>query len=313
MSILKLKPATKDYLWGGTRLKEEYHIESDKEPLSEAWMLSAHKDGPSTIENGEYAGKTLPEYIDIKGKEILGKHCEKFADFPILTKFIDAKDNLSIQVHPNNEYALKHENQFGKTEMWYILDAEEGAYLYYGFKHEISEEEFAKRIKDNTLLEVLNAVKVHKGDVFFIAAGTLHAIGQGIVIAEIQQNSNVTYRVYDYNRVGKDGKTRQLHIDQALAVTERKAPEKLQHYPHIATCDYFTVDKINLDGKYTKRIEGFVDADSFLSLLVLDGEGEIVCGNDAMKYRKGDSFFLEAGSGDYRIEGKIDALLTTIS
>ncbi len=206
MSILKLKPSCKDYIWGGSRLKKEYGIGYDGEVLAEAWELSCHPDGPSYIVNSRYAGKTLQQYIDEEGKEVLGTHCRRFRDFPILTKFIDAKDNLSIQVHPDNRYALKNEGQYGKTEMWYVMDAGKDAFLYYGFKKEISREEFARRIQEDTLLEVLNAVPVQKGDVLFIESGTIHAIGKNILIAEIQQNSNITYRVYDYGRVGKDGK-----------------------------------------------------------------------------------------------------------
>ena len=158
MTILKLKPACKDYLWGGHRLVDEFDIDYDGDILAEAWELSCHPDGPSVIVNGDYAGRTLKEFIDEKGMEVLGTHCRRFREFPILTKFIDARDNLSIQVHPSNKYALQNENQYGKTEMWYVLDAEPGAYLYYGFKQEITKEEFAERIRDNTLLEVLNAV-----------------------------------------------------------------------------------------------------------------------------------------------------------
>ena len=148
----------------------------DGDILAEAWELSCHPDGPSYITNGKYAGKTLEEFIEAEGKEVLGTHCRRFRDFPILTKFIDAKQNLSIQVHPNNRYALKNEGLYGKTEMWYIMDAEPGAFLYYGFKEEISKEEFAKRIEEDTLLDVLNAVPVQKGDVLFIESGTIHAI-----------------------------------------------------------------------------------------------------------------------------------------
>lgn len=211
MSILKLKPSCKDYIWGGSRLKKEYGIGYDGEVLAEAWELSCHPDGPSYIVNSRYAGKTLQQYIDEEGKEVLGTHCRRFRDFPILTKFIDAKDNLSIQVHPDNRYALKNEGQYGKTEMWYVMDAGKDAFLYYGFKKEISREEFARRIQEDTLLEVLNAVPVQKGDVLFIESGTIHAIGKNILIAEIQQNSNITYRVYDYGRVGKDEKKRPAH------------------------------------------------------------------------------------------------------
>ena len=313
MSVLKLRPTCKDYLWGGRRLIEEFGIDYDGDVCAEAWELSCHPDGPSIIDNGPFKGRTLQEYIDVQGREVLGSHCRRFREFPILTKFIDAKDNLSIQVHPSNGFALQNEGQYGKTEMWYVLDAEEDAFLYYGFKQEITREEFSRRIEENTLLEVLNAVPVKKGDALFIESGTLHAIGKGIVIAEIQQNSNVTYRVYDYGRVGKDGKKRDLHIEKALAVTNRVPIVKSgSNYPHIADCDYFTVDKLNLDGRLTYRMQGTVNETSFLSILILDGEGTISNKGEMVSYKKGDSLFLPAGCGDWQIEGRCDALLTTI-
>ncbi len=324
MSILKLQPAFKDYLWGGHRLVEEYGKQYQGDVLAESWELSCHPDGPSRIANGPYAGKTLEEYVEAEGRAVLGTHCRRFKEFPILIKFIDAKQNLSIQVHPDNRYALKHEGQYGKTEMWYVMDAGEGAFLYYGFKQEISLSEFEQRIQNDTLLEVLNAVPVQKGDVLFIESGTIHAIGKDIVIAEIQQNSNLTYRVYDYGRVGKDGKKRDLHIEKALAVTNRVPLVKSRSsYPHVADCDYFTVDKLNLDGRMMRRMEGYVSAESFVSILFLDGEGTVSCaGQEAeqgdfqdvqrLPYEKGDSFFLPAGTGKYVIEGTCDALITTI-
>lgn len=313
MSILKLKPSCKDYLWGGSRLVEEYGKEYDGEVLAETWELSCHPDGPSVIRNGKYTGRTLSEYIEREGKDVLGTHCRRFRDFPILTKFIDAKDNLSIQVHPDNRYALKNEGQYGKTEMWYVMDAGKEAFLYYGFKKEISREEFARRIQEDALLEVLNAVPVQKGDVLFIESGTIHAIGKNILIAEIQQNSNVTYRVYDYGRVGKDGKKRDLHIEKALAVTNRIPIVKdNSSYPHVADCDYFTVDKLNLDGKVMRELTGEVSEESFASILMLDGEGIIENEGETLGYKKGDSFLLSAGSGKYTIKGTCDALITTI-
>lgn len=313
MSILKLKPAYKDYLWGGHRLVDEYHMDYAGDILAEAWTLSCHPDGPSIIQNGAYKGKSLYEYVQENGMEVLGSHCRRFRDFPILIKFIDAKDDLSIQVHPNNGFALSKEGQYGKTEMWYVLDATEGAFIYYGFKREVSLEEFSQRIKDNTLQEVLNAVEVHKGDAFLIESGTIHAIGKGCLIAEIQQNSNVTYRVYDYGRKGKDGKKRDLHIEKALAVTTRMPViKKGEGYPHIADCDYFTVDKLNLDGNLTYRMQGNVSDASFLSILILDGEGALSNKQEKVTYQKGDSLFLPAGSGDWQIEGWCDALVTTI-
>lgn len=313
MSVLKLKPSCKDYMWGGHRLAEEYGVAYDGNVLAEAWELSCHPDGPSMIENGPYAGRTLDEYIQEKGRQVLGNHCRRFRDFPILIKFIDAESDLSIQVHPDNRYALKHEGQYGKTEMWYVMDAAEDSFLYYGFKEEISVEEFQKRIQENTLTDVLNKVPVHKGDVFFIESGTIHAIGKNILIAEIQQNSNVTYRVYDYGRVGKDGKKRDLQIEKALDVTKRFPIRKGgEGYPHVADCDYFTVDRLNLDGQVMKKMEGSVSEDSFVSILILDGSGTILCDEETISYKKGDSLFIPAGSGNYQITGSCDALVTTI-
>lgn len=313
MSVLKLKPACKDYLWGGDRLIKEFHKEYDGKKLAETWELSCHPDGASVIVNGPYKGKTLREYIESCGMEVLGKNCRRFQEFPILIKFIDAKDNLSVQVHPNNSFALKNEGQYGKTEMWYVVDCEEGASLYYGFSKEIDREEFQKRITENTLLEVLNQVPVQKGDVLFIEAGTIHAIGKGILIAEIQQNSNVTYRVYDYGRKDKEGHQRDLHIEKALEVTNRIPLVKSRSMsPHLAKCDYFTVDKLNLDGKLMRQMEGNVLEDSFVNILILKGEGSIVCDGQEVAFCKGDSLFLPAGAGEFRIEGICEALVTTI-
>ncbi|MDE7362618.1 MAG: class I mannose-6-phosphate isomerase [Oscillospiraceae bacterium] len=322
MAVLKLIAPCKDYLWGGNRLREEYGKKMDSDKIAESWELSCHKDGQSVIDGGEFGGKTLSEYIDAKGKSVLGTNCERFEYFPILIKLIDAKDNLSVQVHPSNEYALRVEGEYGKTEMWYIVDCNEGAELLYGFKHEISEEEFAERIRNNTLLEVTNNVPVHKGDVFFIESGTLHAIGKGILIAEIQQNSNTTYRIYDYGRVGADGKPRQLHIDKAVEVTDRippKYPTTAQGAPEkveggvmtlLRCCEYFDVHKLELDG--TANLDA--DERSFNSLLVLDGTAEIDAENgEKVTVKKGDSVFVTAGTGKYTISGKGEVIITDIS
>lgn len=313
MKLEKLSPAFKDYLWGGTKLRDVYGKPCDFDKVAESWELSTHPAGESTIAGGEYDGLPLSQYFEKAGKEVLGKNAQAFENFPVLIKFIDAKDPLSIQVHPSDEYALQVEGEYGKTEMWYVMDADEGAFLYHGFEKEISREEFAKRIEEDTLLEVLHKVPVHKGDVLFIEAGTIHAIGKGILVAEIQQNSNVTYRVYDYGRIGKDGKRRELHVDKALDVTKRAPVVKdASHYPHIADCDYFTVDKLNLNGGTMETMSGYVSDASFLSFLVLDGEGTITCGEETVDYKKGDSIFLPAGSGAYTVKGMCDALITTI-
>lgn len=316
---LLLTPAFKDYIWGGTKLRSIFNKKCDLEKVAESWELSCHKDGNSVISNGEYAGKTLSEYITIHGSSVLGKNCERFENFPVLIKLIDAKDNLSVQVHPDNEYALRVEGEYGKTEMWYIVDCEEDASLLYGFKKEISKEEFSQRIKDNTLLEVTQSVKVNKGDVFFIEAGTLHAIGKGILIAEIQQNSNTTYRIYDYNRKDKDGNSRELHIDKACDVTSlcpathsscsEFSQQKGYRIKQLASCDYFTVHIIETES-YASL---YVSEDSFEHILIL--EGSCVLGSDNykdMRLEKGDSVFIPAGYGDFYIDGKCTFIKTKV-
>ncbi len=319
MYPIKLKPAFKDYLWGGTRLRDDFGKDCDFDKIAESWELSCHKDGNSVVADGEFAGLTLAQYIEKEGKSVLGTNCEKFENFPILIKLIDAKDNLSVQVHPNNEYAQRVEGEYGKTEMWYVVDCDEGASLLYGFKHNITKEEFRERIENNTLLEVTNSVPVKKGDVFFIEAGTLHAIGKGILIAEIQQNSNTTYRIYDYGRVGADGKPRQLHIDKAVDVTNL-CPAK--PYPQsdpvdmggwtkkrLAKCEYFTVDVINVDTSAALE----ADKSSFVNILVLDGGCVLSSeGNDAVELKKGDSVFIPAGLGKFELTGKCSAVMTHI-
>ncbi len=313
MAILKLKPSCKEYLWGGIKLKTEYGKVFSGEKLAETWELSCHPDGPSIVENGVYAGKTLSQFLLEEGKWAVGEKGKRWEQFPLLIKFIDAKNDLSIQVHPSDAYALEREGQYGKTEMWYVVDCEEGAGLYYGFSKEISKEEFAERIEKHTLLEVLNWVEVKKGDVFFIEPGTIHAIGKGIVIAEIQQSSNVTYRVYDYGRKDADGKERELHIEKALEVTNRvPVQQRKMVESHMVSCKYFTVDRIVLDGKLRRKMVGEIGRESFVSLLVLDGEGEVRAGEEQMTVKKGDSVFLPAGLGEYELEGTIEGLLTTL-
>ena len=302
MYPLKLKPVIKDYLWGGTKLKTEFGYETDLEIAAEAWQLCCHKDGENIIENGEMAGKTLTEVLKIWGDDALGNRAKAFEYFPILIKFIDAKQSLSIQVHPDDKYAMINEGEYGKTEMWYVVDCEEGAELIYGFTDEISKEEFRERIENNTLTQVCNSVPVNKGDVFFITAGTLHAIGSGILIAEVQQNSNSTYRVYDFGRVGADGKPRELHIDKAADVTKLEKPtipygnvgkttnKGKDSYRELAKCSLFGTGVINLKEKF-----GLEANDSFISLVVLDGKAELLYKGGKMEISKGDSIFIPAG------------------
>lgn len=318
MYPLLLKAPIKDYLWGGTKLKTDFGFETDKDIAAEAWMLSAHKDGMNIVLNGEHKGKTISDVLEIWGKSALGKNAEKFTYFPILIKLIDAKQKLSVQVHPDDTYALENEGEFGKTEMWYVVDCKPGAKLAYGFKKNIDKAEFEKRIKDNTLDEVINYVHVSKGDVFFIDAGTLHAIGEGILIAEVQQNSNTTYRVSDYGRLGADGKPRELHIDKALDVTKCEKPQ----IPYgnigkvisngnniireLAVCDKFSAKLLNLNEPMD-----IYSSDSFISLIVLDGNAIIKWNDGEINANKGDSIFVPANF-KAEIKGKAEILYSHI-
>lgn len=317
MKPLLLNPPIKDYIWGGTKLRDEFGKESELEKLAESWELSCHKDGMSVIMDGQYAGKTLNEFL-AENPEALGENCKKFEYFPVLIKLIDARDNLSVQVHPDNDYAQRVEGEYGKTEMWYIVDCEIGAELIYGFKSEITKEEFRKAIEDNTLLDKVNRVKVKKGDVFFIKSGTLHAIGKGILIAEIQQNSNTTYRVYDYGRVGADGKPRELHIDKAVEVTNlTPAPEYSLPEPvsdvnkttqRLAECEYFTVTKETIKIKSAH----YTDERTFNHILVISGFATLDFNGGSFVLKKGTSVFIPANSGAYTIKGNCSIIITEI-
>ena len=314
-SIYKFTPVLKSVIWGGDKISHMKGLDIADEKIGESWELSGVPGHETRVCGGEDTGLTVSQLIAKYGEELLGiKSVARYGmEMPLLIKVIDARQNLSVQVHPDEEMARREHECHGKTEMWYVMDAGEDAFLYYGFRREISREEFEERIRKDTLLEVLNAVPVQKGDVLFIESGTIHAIGKNILIAEIQQNSNVTYRVYDYGRVGKDGKKRDLHIEKALAVTRRIPIIKdNSSYPHVADCDYFTVDKLNLDGSVLGKIEGVVTDKSFASILFLDGSGKISSGGETEEYKKGDSILLTAGSGAYTIEGSCDALVTTI-
>ena len=300
---LLLKPPVKDYLWGGQRLKNEFGYTCDGDIAAEAWVLSCHKDGSSVVTNGPLAGKTLPEALTEWGDAAIGEKAAAFPYFPVLIKLIDARDRLSVQVHPDNEYALRVEGEFGKTEMWYVVDCEPDAQLIYGLNCGLTREEFRKHIEDNTLPEVCNYVPVKKGDVFFIEAGTLHAIGAGILIAEVQQNSNTTYRVSDYGRLGADGKPRALHVDKAVDVTRLTPPRlpygaigEVMEVPggtvrELSSCEFFTAHILEVSGSMHVGC-----MDSFTSLVCLEGECILEWdGGDALHVQKGSSIFLPAG------------------
>ncbi len=248
MEPFLLKPSCKDSIWGGTKLKKRFHKEHSVDIISESWELSVHPAGLSLAASGPNRSVPLAELI--KNPAVTGNFAASFTVFPLMIKWIDSQLPLSIQVHPDNDYAMAHEQDMGKTEMWYIIDCEPDSYLYYGFSKEISREEFAHRIADDTLLEVVRKVPVKKGDVFFIPSGTLHAIGPGILLAEVQQSSNVTYRIYDYGRLDTDGKPRQLHVEKAVDVTKLipitesspiPLPLSCPQDELLASCPYFAV------------------------------------------------------------------------
>ncbi len=325
MSILFLKPALKETIWGGNRLRSDFKMETDLNNIAEAWVLSCHEDGESIVCGGEYDGETFACVLEKKiGMTALGKNCEgckSIEDFPILIKFIDADDRLSVQVHPDDEYAKANEKDIrGKTEAWYIIDCDDDAELIYGFNDDISKEEFQSAIENGTLLSKVNHAKVKPGDVAFISAGTLHAIGKGILLAEVQQSCNTTYRVFDYNRTGLDGKPRELHVKKAVDVTKTTVPDgtlepigmpvKHEGYTSIllSECPYFSMTSIEIESLFADT----ADEESFVSLLVLDGEGTVKCDDEERAFVKGDSIFISAGSGSYYVSGKSKLLLTRV-
>lgn len=317
MEVMKLLPTGKDYLWGGTRLNREYGKNINLSPLAETWECSVHPDGPSYVANGEFKGKTLAEILKKYPNYVGTKNPNE--EFPVLVKLIDAKEKLSVQVHPDDEYARKNENQNGKTEMWYVIDADENASIVYGFKHQVTSEILRKAINGGNLDKYLQSVKVHKGDTYFVPAGTVHGIGKGILIAEIQESSNVTYRVYDYNRIDKNGKKRALHFDKAVNVMNMKVASEIRrksrmvrYYPGcsreiICRCKYFETERIQV----TKAFSFSVLSSSFQIVLCLDGYGEIQTMDDeqkSLRFIKGETMFLPAGLGRCLILGEVEIL-----
>lgn len=268
-------------------------------PLAEAWVLSCHKDGASVVQNGTYRGQTLAQAVAAMGPDCLGKNGRAFSFFPILIKLIDARQNLSVQVHPEDAFALEQEKEYGKTEMWYVLDCAENAYLYYGFERPLTKEEFRAHIAEETLTDVLHKVYVQKGDCLLIEAGTVHAIGAGILLAEIQQNSNTTYRVYDYGRKGADGKTRPLHIEKAAAVAQlgpaAQPVRNVLESGMLSSCPYFTCTLLAVEGSENRM----VGEDSFCSYLCIEG----ACRIGDITLAAGECVFVPAGTGALQIVG----------
>lgn len=310
-----LQPSGKDYLWGGQRLNTEFEKQIDLDPLAETWECSTHPDGPSIVKTGGFKGQTLSKVISDNPQFLGARHSEDKA-LPILIKFIDAKSDLSVQVHPNDEYAKVYENgQLGKTEMWYVLDATKDARLVYGLKKDCTKEKIRDSIEKGKLSNLLQSVKVNKDDLFFIEAGTIHAIGAGCLIAEIQENSNLTYRLYDYDRVGKDGKKRELHIDKSLKVANLKSSSEpkqplrvLKYRPGVAKellsrCKYFEVYRMLVNTERRQSVTYASDNLSFRVLLCIKGCGVLNFEDQSLEFFKGDCIFVPADSVEIKIHG----------
>lgn len=317
--LVKLEPAFKDYLWGGTKLRDSFLKRCDYDTIAESWELSAHEAGNSIVASGKFKGRTFSDYLEYVGKQALGWKADSLDRFPILIKFIDAKEKLSVQIHPNDEYAIKNENELGKNEMWYIMECDENSYVYCGVKEGISKEEIENRIKNNTIPEVLNKINVRQGDVIFVEAGTIHAIGEGILLCEIQQNSDCTYRIYDYNRKDRFGNMRELHLEKAMQVLnlenaeERTASFDIEEHigynsQILARCKYFECTKYEI----CDNAQISVDDTSFKSFVFINGDGIISDGINEFEFKKGDSFFMPAGISKIMISGKSTLLVTHI-
>ena len=315
-----LKPAVKDYLWGGSRLNDDFNLGADISPFAEAWVCSCHPDGASVASGtGEPLSRILkahPEYMGSHAKNVAG------GEFPILIKLIDAKNDLSVQVHPDDEYAVAYENgSLGKTEMWYVLDAKPGTQLVYGFNQPVDEKKVRDAINAGTIEEYLNHAEVHKNDVFYITSGTVHAIGAGCLIAEIQESSNLTYRLYDYNRTDKNGRMRELHIDKALKVMDMNSsssprqPMRVLKYKNgtaselLTRCKYFQVERMLLNTEVQRNLATFqTGSNSFHCLLCVDGCGSISGESVHLNFFMGDCIFIPADSVPLKLHGKAQLL-----
>jgi len=302
--FVKLEPSYKDYLWGGSRLREQFNKQCEYDIIAESWELSAHPDGQSIVASGKYDGMLFGEFLKKIGNESLGWKFQSFRSFPILIKLIDARDDLSIQVHPGDEYALEYEDEYGKSEMWYVIDCTDDSYIYCGFKQDVTIEEVKAHIADDTLLELLNKIKVEKGKSYFIPAGTIHAIGKGNLICEVQQNSNSTYRVHDYNRRDKYGNLRRLDIEKALDVMDLHKYEGTD----VSECKYFECRMLTCDGS----VDIDVTEESFVALMVLDGNGVISYEESVLEFNKGDCIFIPKRNARMHLSGQASLMTVRI-
>lgn len=303
MYPLKFKPILKTLVWGGEKIAPFKNITTDQHNIGESWELSGVKGNESIVANGEFAGKTVTELVkEFKGRLVGEKNYSKTGDeFPLLIKFIDAKQDLSIQVHPDDTLAAaRHNGSKGKTEMWYVVAADKDAHLMSGLTEKITPEEYEQKVNNNTITDVLHDYKVAPGDVFFLPAGRIHSIGSGSFIAEIQQTSDITYRIYDFGRLGLDGKPRELHTEQAKAAIDYTVyPDYKTHYQEVRNqenvlvdCDYFTTSLYDLDSEVTKDLKGL---DSFLIVICIGGSGYLTdAAGNRETLRQGETVLIPA-------------------
>lgn len=317
--MIKLKSVYQEYIWGGSKIHELLHKDTGTLPrVAESWEVSTHPAGKSIVENGAFRGKTLNEYFDQIGWRTAGRYAARNHQLPILIKYIDAKENLSIQVHPNDKYARKHEGDNGKNEMWFVLAADEGAFIYLGFSRDVTKEEVRRRVADNTLEEVLNRVEVKPNEAFYIPAGTVHAIGAGCLICEVQQTSNVTYRIYDYGRTDENGKPRELHVKKALDVLDYRRTE----IADLKRRDTMSMERY-IDGMFGRngkctllKYEAEGDLTILLPVshltfaLVIDGSGKLYAGDSEEAFERGDTWMIHGRAT--RVSGKCKVLFVAI-
>lgn len=317
---LMLRPSGKDYLWGGSRLNDDFEKQINLSPLAETWECSTHPDGPSYVVDGTFDGMPLTEVLKLH-PEYLGRHRNADGELPLLIKLVDAKEALSVQVHPSDAYAQTHEHgQRGKTEMWYVLDAAPDAKLVYGLNRDVDEQTIRTAIENDSLMKYLQQVPIQKDDLFFVEAGTIHAIGAGALIAEIQESSNLTYRLYDYNRRDKHGNKRELHIDKALAVAklqssaEPRQPLRVLRYRQgvalelLCRCRYFEVYRMLVNTERRQVVHYRADEVSFRVLLCVNGCGTIAFAEESLNFYKGDCIFVPADSTELTIHGQAQFL-----
>ena len=306
MTPLKFEPILKTIVWGGEKIAPYKGIETDQKHIGESWELSGVAGNESVVAEGPFKGKTIAELVKEYKGELVGEHvyANTGDEFPLLIKFIDALTDLSIQVHPNDELAAKrHNGSKGKTEMWYVVAADKGAHLLAGLTKKITPEEYAAKVADGTITDVLARYDVHPGDVFFLPAGRIHAICGGCFIAEIQQTSNITYRIYDYGRLGLDGKPRQLHTELAKDAIDYKVYDnyRTDYTPQqneeveLVSCKYFTTSLYDLTLPYARDLS---ETDSFLVVMCLSGSGTLEVDGETVEIHQGETVLVPASADD---------------